>query len=452
MNKTLIIISASLILFFSGCSFNFSNRHNTIGRISSIPFGSKTILIPSDKELDRDVRIIPDKYNTGVKAGTVLTPFYQDRNSHNINGVNILHRRIVNKNGEVYFEFQIIGKENLNLPSETIIENYDFSALKFTFQPGNVYNENKTIIFRNCKFKNILNSGDNNPFYLVFENCTFVGNVSETNIYMDHCYLGQHLSDAGNPLKNYIVKDCYVSDLVVDPLTNGEVHIDGFQSFGRKGIVGGPVLLDNVRFEIPAIHYENTNAGVNSSVMLQLQYGSIHHVYYMNLICNGGGKNFPIFLKDFPQYPACDVHMINVSVSNNYGTIFYPIDYHTGADVKNVEHNETLYVSSVWKDSEGVHIICSNDTNIDKTLVVKTDKGDFTFDIPHCPSDFALSGDNSKNHNNPNEVMSDKDGRPYKEYRFEDMPFDLDCKIPVSSNVTSIECYDGETRIRKVEF
>lgn len=126
MNKTLIIISASLILFFSGCSFNFSNRHNTIGRISSIPFGSKTILIPSEKELDRDVRIIPDKYNTGVKAGTVLTPFYQDGNSHNINGVNILHRRIVNKNGEVYFEFQIIGKENLNLPSETIIENYDF--------------------------------------------------------------------------------------------------------------------------------------------------------------------------------------------------------------------------------------------------------------------------------------------------------------------------------------
>ena len=57
--------------------------------------------------------------------------------------------------------------------------------------------------------------------------------------------------------------------------------------------------------------------------------------------------------------------MINVSFSNNFRTIFYSIDYHTGADVKNVEHNKTLYVSSVWKDSEGVHFISSNDTNID---------------------------------------------------------------------------------------
>lgn len=450
MRKIISVVCTLFLFIFAGCAFN-SNRddYSKIGKISYIPFDTRIVIISSDEELDRDVRIIPDKYNTGIEPGITLNKIPASVGYYEINGVKIFHRELTDKNGNVSYEYQIIGNKNPSLAKETLIEGYDFSDCKFTFNAGNAYKEKKTIVFKNCKFRNLLNAGDNNPFYLVFENCTFLGNVSEVNILMDHCRLEKHLSDAGNPLKNYIVKDSYICDLVVGSLASGEVHIDGFQSFGRKGITGENIYLDNVRFEVPSINFGASKASVNACIMFQLEYGSIHHVYYKNLVCNGGGKWYPIYLKKNPNYPSYDINMVNVSVSNIYKKIFYPVDYHTEAFVKNVYLSDKLFVSSVWKDSDGTHIICSNDTNEDKTLTVKTDKGEFIFEMPHCPSDFALSGDNSKNPH-PNESLTDAKGKSYKEYTFSDMPFDVDCKI--LTDVRNIECYDGETRIRKVEF
>ena len=441
-----VVIFLCITIFTSLTSCEFL----TITFARTIKFGNREIVIPSEEELNRDVSVIPDKYNTGVKKGTVFSKITVPVGElQNVNGVNILNREMPAKNGVKSYEYQISGNRNTNMADEVIIENFDFSDRKFTFLNTDKFETKKMIIFRNCKFKNLANAGDNNPLYLIFENCTFLGNVSEVNIYLSHCYIGGFFSDATNPLKYFIVQDSYICDLVNSTLTSGELHIDGTQSFGRKDIQGGPVMFNNVRFEIPSIHYEGSRAGVNACVMFQLEYGSIHNVYYMNLICNGGGKWYPLYLKKNSKFPSTNINLVNVKVSNNFGTIFYPTDYHTEANVKNVEHLSNLYVSSVWKDANGVHIICTNDTSIDKTLTVKTDKGDYTFAIPHCPSNWALGGEIDKKVN-PDEALVDSKGKSYKEYRFSDMPFDIDCRIPV--NVSSVTCFDGDTQIRKVRF
>ncbi len=435
-----------ITVLFVSCRYN-------VEKITSFRFNDRLIPIPSEDQLDRDVDIIPDKYNTGIEPGVVLkTLDIGEDETTTVNGVVIMKRKIVSqKTGAISYEYTIGGNKCPNIANEVVIENYDFSDRKFAFINQEKFNSNKTIIFRNCKFKNVQQTGDNIKLYLIFENCTFLGNISETNIMLDKCYIGGFLKDGMNPLKNFIVTNSYIADLVCMALPEGDLHIDGFQMFGREGIVGGNVLINNVRFEIPSIYYSSSKAAVNACVMFQLEFGSIHNCYFMNLICNGGGKHFPLYLKKNPRFPSRNINLVNVDVSNNFGTIFYPTDYHTEANVKNVTHLDKLYVSSVWKDSSNcTHIICTNDTSIDKTLTVKTDKGNFTFEIPHCPSNWALVEGTRDGKVNPNEALTDPSGISYHEYKFADLPFDVDCKI--TTDVKSVTCYDGDKVIRKVKF
>ena len=141
--------------------------------------------------------------------------------------------------------------------------------------------------------------------------------------------------------------------------------------------------------------------------------------------------------------------MRNVMVSNNFDAIFYP-DLLEDAEIIDVDHHDYLFVTSVWKDNSGTaHIIVTNDTNSDKNLIIKTDTGTYSYEIPHCPSNWALGGEINKKLL-PDEPLKDKSGREYKTYRWEDMPFDVDYKIP--GNPSFILCYQGEEQIRYVSL
>lgn len=439
--------SICIFLLFTSCKFHLGDKLSSVLE----PYSD---LIDNDDILDRDITIIPDKYNTGTRPGTVFSTITEEGA---INDVYIKVRTDDNNsNNNVYIITSYVPKTAPYFPNEVTIENYDFSDRNFKVYNPERFDCEKTITFRNCKFAGFANCGpyDENKLSFIFDHCEFGGSVNEVNITLNWCRIGGFPTDAMNPLKNFIVTNCYICDLV--PYGNNKgTHVDGFQIYGRKDTVGGNILFNNVRFEIPSIHFEDNTSAVNACVMFQLEFGDVNNCYFKNLICNGGGKWFPLYLsmgktnKDTNNFfNQKNINLINVDVSNNFGTIFYTGSYNKDANVKNTNHLDKLYVSSVWKDSQNItHVICTNDTSIDKILTVHTDKGDYEFEIPHCPSNWALGGEIDKKVN-PNEALEDKNGIPYTNYRFKDMPFDIDCTI--SENINSVICFDGETQIRKV--
>lgn len=449
MKQTFQLFFISLIFGISiiSCSLSLGEGNTILNNYSKE--------IKNNNELDRDVDIIPDKYNTGARPDTV---FQKLTSEGAINDVYIKLREDKEKpDNSCYIITSYVPKTAPYFPNEVTIEDYDFSDKKFVIYNPEKFDCEKTVTFKNCKFKGFANCGpyDENKLSFVFEHCTFTGGVNEVNITLNWCKIGGFARDGMNPLKNFVVTNCLICDLVPEGNQNG-THIDGFQIYGRDSTIGGNILFNNVRFEIPSIYFEGNTSAVNACVMFQLEFGDVNDCYFKNLICNGGGKWFPLYLslgkenkKTGKYFNQKNINLINIDVSNNFGTIFYTGSYNEDAKVENVKHLENLYVSSVWKDDKNItHVICTNDTSFDKILTVKTDNGDFTFEIPHCPSNWALGGEIDKKVN-PDEKLVDKNGRSYKTYRYEDMPFDIDCQI--TTNVNSLTCYDGEKQIRNVK-
>lgn len=404
-------------------------------------------------EADRDITIIPDKYNTGVDKNIVLNKLDADGD---VNGVYIKIRTDAS-NDSIKTNYIITSySDNLSkLKANSTIENYDFSDAKMVIYNPDRYDEDKTITFRNCKFKGFANAGpyDNNKVTCKFEHCSFSGGVSEMNISLNWCYIGGFPTDAMNPLKNFTVTNTFVCDLQPEGNTNG-THIDGFQIYGRKGTVGGNIHFDNVRFEMPSFYYEGNTSAVNACMMFQLEFGDVVNCSFNNMICNGGGKWYPMYVtngKGSNKFNQQNLYLANTWISDTFGPIYYPTTFDNEAHITNTDYHHEIYVSSVWKDeNQKTHIITSNDTHSDKVLTVQTDKGQFTFDIPHCPSNWATLEGVPSRYFRPEETVTDDKGRNYQTYRYKDMPFDIDCVI--DENVSFIKCFDGDIRIRYVRF
>lgn len=400
---------------------------------------------------------IPDKYNTGADENTSFNHLDEEGL---INGVYI---KIDTRSDKLYIFTSYIPKGIPQPPAEVTIENYDFSDANFKVYNPDRYDEEKVITFKNCKFKGFANCGpyDDNKVSVIFDHCSFGGGVNEVNIKMNWCKIGHFPTDAMNPLKNFTAQNCYIYDLCCEGNDKG-THIDGFQIYGRGTTVGGNILIDNVRFEIPSIYYEGNKSAVNACVMFQLEYGNVENCTFSNLICNGGGKWYPIYYKKTKCKQDSDLYkkgesfaernccLKNVKVSNNFGTIFYPTEHYEDGNIENVEHFDKLYVSSIFSDENGkIHVICTNDTSIDKVLTVQTDGGEYTFEMPHYPSNWALGGEIDKKVN-PDESLVDSNGRSYKTYRFVDLPIDIDCMLDSASGF--IRCLDGDEEILNISL
>lgn len=427
-------------------------KHKIIYMILSVfLFISCNISDDSDSNKNFIYQKIPDKYNCGADENI---SFKKINNDSSINNVYI---KIDTRSGKDYVITSYLPAGAPSLPKASVIENYDFSDGNFRILNPDRYDEEKTVTFINCKFKSFKNCGpyDNNKLSFNFEHCSFFGGVNEINISMNWCKIGHFASDAMNPLKNFTAKNCFIYDLMCEGNTNG-THIDGFQIYGRGDTKGGNILIDNVRFEIPSIYYEGNTSAVNACVMYQLEYGDVSNCTFSNLICNGGDRWYPIYLKKTKcktdgkyylqgqEFPENNIVLKNVKVSNNFGTIFYPTEHYDKAIIENVEHLDSLYVSSIFLEDGKTHIICSNDTCYDKELVIVTNKKKYIFDMPHCPSNWALLG-KTGNKAVPNESLKDKNGREYISYRYEDLPFDVDFVIEELPDY--IKCYDGDILI-----
>lgn len=391
-----------------------------------------------------DYRNIPDSRNCGADESADFT--VANGNTEIAPGVTVTFRTDTDQFNFSYYKIR-------ELPDRTAVRNFDFSSHDFVTLGMDRYDGRKTVVFENCRFKAFRNdavSPDSaGKVYFVFNNCSFTGNVSSSYITLNNCKIGGFTSDAMNPLREFHAKNLYVYDLAHGPLS-GELHLDGIQIYGdqrsRQNVVDGKW--------ISKVETEENKAYVNACVMFQLEFSDVDNVSFKNLYVNGGGKWFPLYMdygknnersKNGVSWSHKNLVMQNVLVSNNFGTIFYP-QLLSDAKIENVNHHNYLFVSSVWKDENGdAHFLVTNDTNSDKTLTVKTDKGIFEYEIPHCPSNWALGGEIDEGLN-PEEALVDSTGKPYTEYRFSDLPFDLEYTIPGSPSF--ILCYQGEEQIR----
>lgn len=452
-----------ILFFFSLCLISCSSGSDSSSGISSsnesVFSYDKSFFDETNLQYPDDL-VVPDKYNTGVDSSVSLSKL---ASSKNINGL-FITVDVRNDNKTNQYLITSYNENLTKLPDEVTVENYDFSDRPMVSNSGNRFASKKTIHFKNCKFKSFRNPpNEDNKLWFTFDHCSFAGGINEAQIELNHCYIGGFTADGMNPTRYFKCKNSYIADLF-NTATSGEVHIDGFQIYGRNSIAGGYIYFDNVRFEIPSIYVANQakGTGVNACVMFQLEFGNVENCLFKNLFINGGGKWYPIYLtkgKTSGKWLQRNLSLKNVFVSNNFGKIYYPSNYDEKAIVENVNHSDLLYVSSVWKDSSGkTHIICSNDTMYKSTLLVKTDKGDFEFEIPRCPSNWNLNGEinKSKDVNNgkgeDDSFLKDEKGKLYTTYKFFDMPFDVDCVI--NENITKLVCFDKENnkQIRSVKL
>lgn len=414
-----------------------------------------------------DLTVVPDKYNTGVPQDAVLTKF---SGSGNIaDNVFISFRTDMTPN-----QFNLSYSSSKNLPDRVVIKNIDFSDYDFVVLGTHNYPRTKYITFENCKFKGFRNEAvekGQSRIYFTFNRCSFSGGVTNSYITLNNCQIGGFVSDAINPLREFYANNLYIYNLFHK--TNDDYkHVDGIQIFGDprsrnhevngfwySTVERGEIHFKNLRFEIPALHFSPLpkETQVNSCIMVQLEYSDVDDISFETVYANGG-YYFPLRIVDGVRadhsekglWSHKNLLFKDIMVSNNYKTPLLTQYKSNDHEVTNVGHHNQLFVSSVWKDKNGTaHIIVSNDTKTDKVLTVKTDKKTYTFKIPHCPSDYALNEDRAHN-KNPDEKYVDNNGKAYTEYTWEDMPFDLDMKI--SGDPAFVLCYDGNEKIRYVNF
>jgi len=444
------IFLLSFVFLFISCSFD-----------SASSSGFRTLRTNRWDEMN-----IPDSRNCGADESTDFTVLTES--GEIADGVYLMLRSDTN-------QYNLSSYKCPQLPKNVTIRNYDFSQHDFVTNGMDRYKEYKYITFENCRFKGFRNDAvkadSSGKAYFTFNNCTFSGNVNNSYITLNDCKIGGFTSDAMNPLREFYASNLYVYDLA-HAASEKEIHLDGIQIYGdqrsRNNVVDGKwisnvetgdIHFDNIRFEIPSINLgANNKAYVNACVMFQLEFSDVNDVSFRNLYVNGGGKWYPLYMdygknnersEDGVSWSHKNLVMENAMVSNNFGTIFYP-KLLTDATIKNVDHHDYMFVTSVWKDNEGtVHLLVTNDTNSDKTLTVKSNKGSKEFFVPHCPSNWALGGE-IDTRTNPNEELADSEGKLYTAYEFDDLPFDLEFTIPDSPDF--IVCYQNDEQIRYVNF
>ncbi|MCQ2590610.1 MAG: hypothetical protein MJ179_09330 [Treponema sp.] len=411
-----------------------------------------------------DERNIPDNRNCGVEPGinlTVVTDTVEVAP-----GVNIFYRTDTK-------QFNISNSSKL--PEVLQVSNYDFSQHDMVTLGMGDYTGERFVIFQNCKFKGFRNDAlspkSKGKVYFYFINCSFVGSVRTSYIRLYNCKIGGFTGDAMNPLREFYANNLYVYDLFTQAAA-GEVHIDGLQIYGdsrsRNNVVNGKwvtkvetgdIHLKNVRFEIPAVNLgPDCNVGGNSCIFFAPEFSDVSDVSFENIYMNGAGQWFPLRITggknneksaDGISWVHENIFVSNVMVSNNYGKIIND-DPIPQARISNLQHHDNIFVTSVWKDSSGkVHLIVSNDTPVEKTLTVKSDAGTVKFKIPRCPSVSVLL-DDPRGRLDPNEATVDPNGKPYKEYGFSDLPFNIEKTI--SGNPSFIVCFQDEEQIRYVSF
>lgn len=421
--KIICTILLSFLLIVSGLIFTykpvFSSMIDTFVTTKSTSFQQCTNLIMPTQ---CDVRIIPDKYNTGCKGDLVLLD-----GETKVEGITVTY-----SGKKMVLDFKYRNKE---ASDEYIIENYDFTKHSIV-----VYNEHRVtdkkikLVFNNCKFSHFRTGRlASDVFSYEFNNCS-LERFSGSNATFSNCHFGGSYCDGLVPFNNVTVKDSYFSGFVVDDPSGKSTHTDGTQMYGYSDSMVQNVLFSNCRFEMPAIKTTNRASYINSCIMLQMEYNDANNVVIEDCIVNGGIYSIYASTKrDNLNITNVFFRNIRIGSAKRYGNI-YP-KKHENVVFDNVLDQDSLYVSSVWHDGEKTHVIVSNDTNQERILRVVTGRCSRDYIIKPCPNGKQLKIENY--------VTS-----------FEDFPFDVEVKVDgIANYVICFDVTDGtEKQIRYVSF
>ena len=365
-----------------------------------------------------DKTIIPDKYNTGASSN--LTKYTPDMDLG-------LFFKMSGNTPVINFAFA------QNHVSEITIKNIDFTDYdKVAIYGGgeDVTDTKIKLIFKNCKFNQITTAANlDTDITIEFNNCS-IKHFGGSNSSFNKCFFGGSSHDGMNPNRNVTVKNSYFAGTNTYDAESAR-HYDGVQMFGSNTIENLDVVniyFNNVRFEVPAINEVRngvpSKSGVNAPIMFALEYDKGNNVKFENIIANGGGYTVYATTKNGMTYK----NLVFKNVKLGYGHLFgilYPMTDQNKANTTftNFGYYDFLYVSSVWKDNSGIHVITTNDTLIERKLTCKTDNGIYNFNVKAHPK---LTRDNNNT------------------FKFTDMPYDINNVID-DKNAKYVKCYDTTT-------
>ncbi len=390
--------------------------------------------------IKNDGSMIPDKYNSGVDPSITLEKHDATESNFTVGGLVFIGRENLN-------EIQINLNRTPNIEDGAVftIENVDFSNTKMVrFQDYNNFGQTGkkvTIIFKNCKFSSFYAEVNNPNFNTKFYDCDF-NSASGSYMEFDRCRFHSLNGDTMNPLADVTVRNTYMYH-DGENYTNGDVHIDGFQSYGFQNSPETDVEnlhFDNVRIEMPGIRAKNAGTGewfipqVNAPIMLQVEFSKrARDITLENMHINGGANSIYLWCKTNTQCETIsNVTMSNIGVgyAHVYG-IFYGKD--DGVDtattvINNVDHVTSLYAGSAWKDSTGVHVSVTNELLNARTMKCVAENGaTTTHTIPAMP---AIPVNNQH-------VSADIMDYPTAD----EMPFNLDIVV-ADNSANEVSCYD----------
>lgn len=398
-----------------GGSSNMSPGKNADIPEEKIPLSDETGRSRLISQTEADIDVIPDQYNCGAKnfLTTVIA-------GETINGV-----KFKESNGKNVMEF---GYGNQNISGTVIFENMDFSGNEMGFYNEDRVDRNIKVVFNNCKFSKIKTSETASRMQYEFNNCT-IKSFYGCNATFERCLFGESYQDGIIPFQNVTVNNCYVKDMSsTDPASTG-IHSDGTQMFGHKNAEVKNVYFNNCRFEVPAIQTGGNSASVNACIMVQLEYNNAQNIQFSKCKINGGG--YSIYARATkPELTLNNVVFSNVEVgcAKLFKTVY--TDVSPAVRFENLKDTDSLYIGSVWKEAGTTHLSVSNDTNVDRSLVIYTDRGNYNFVVPKCPDGKNLYSN------------------------FKDYPFDID--VVIRDNCNYVVAYDttegGKKQIRFVNW
>ncbi len=354
-----------------------------------------------------DKNIIPDKFNTGCYDVSVLEKI---NSACVVDGVEY---NMGDNGNTVVVDLYYRNKE---MAEEIIIRNKDFSGKKFSVRHASMANSKKKIRFENCVFGHVSLEYKQDAVEYSFNHCA-IEHFSGSNSVFDSCFFGGTGYDGMNPFQNVTVKNCYFAGY---PQYNEQgKHSDAMQVFGKADIDAENILFQNCRIEIPILD-RNSSRTINACFMVQLEYSNGRNFLFEDCIINGGG--YSIYAHAVKgDWTMENIVFRNISIGSGhlFGDLYPDIDENIVFD--NLYDTETLYVASVWKDSEGkIHLSVSNDTAEDRTLLIVTENGKQALTISSKATSVAVGA---------------------KEYY--DLAIDMDI-VPVGAESDWVVCYDGE--------
>ncbi|MBE5947847.1 MAG: hypothetical protein E7261_02335 [Lachnospiraceae bacterium] len=371
----------------------------------------ETVLIEHTED---DITVIPDKYNTGAKGNLQVA-----EKGAVIDGI-----QFVSGNNDTYNCLDFAYR-NLNVEGEVVFKNYDFSQWTVAAYNESGVTRNITVRFVNCKFSNFISGKADCSINYEFENCTFI-NFIGSNAKFDKCMFTGSFSDGMVPFRNVSVQSCYFFDKTADDPAGKGIHTDGTQIYGHSGLDVENVFFDNCRFEIPAIDMGDNRAGVNACIMLQMERSNANNLSFTNCILNGGGYSlYAVSRSEDLVLTNVLFENIRIGSANRFGAIYPKVS--DGVTFEEVTGTDTLYVSSVWKKDAKTYVSVSNDTLLDRVLVIYTENNTYSYLIPACPS-----------------VDEEK--------VFSNYPFDIQIEIP--EDCEYVVCFDASTenKVTQIRF